>query len=370
VAAWALISLLAIVAAGIRRRGACWVRAGSPALDCAGRPAAGVCVGLVVLVAVAWGVFSTASTLAGQAPAEPNGAEGVTSGESAADEYSRWVEVECWVRMHPRDRSEGLRRLRALLRELTGEDLKKRVVARIDELKAAGRDASKSKEIQKREANAALLVAATVGEVSRNRDRPEENVDLLANCLDVVKGTRYEDYIWRMIQREKERQRSGEGAGASEVPVEQDKREVDGAATSGLGVRAGFGDFLYFTDHPVFLRSCMGLYYHFSEKETGRLEGGIDYSPSQSAPSENYYWTVRLDYVKYTGGPFYVSAGGGLIYEELYGQNGLYGCVGAAAGNRLALGSKQVDIRLGLQIPLGEKLNAPWFMSLALGYDL
>jgi hypothetical protein len=147
---------------------------------------------------------------------------------------------------------------------------------------------------------------------------------------------------------------------------------------AGIGVRGGLAAYPVTSDREVDLRAAMGVYFHFAEKETRRLEGNLSYcwdsadgSPAPSE-SENHAYTAGLNYVSYLGtsGFLYWSVGGGVIAESLYVDDYFFGYLEAAAGYWIGSGQKGIDLRAGIQTPFGSDVNVNLVVFLAIGYDI
>lgn len=166
--------------------------------------------------------------------------------------------------------------------------------------------------------------------------------------------------------------RPGREPGQEAAESEPAERFDAASFPAGFGVRAGTVACPGTIDYEVEPRGSLGVYYHFMGSSRQRLEGGADLARDRVHPADNYYLALRFDYVKYVGetGFLYWSAGGGLRLEKLYADNPRSGFADAGIGYCLGLGfRRELDLRLGLQLPVGRGLNASLLVYLIAGYD-
>jgi hypothetical protein len=141
---------------------------------------------------------------------------------------------------------------------------------------------------------------------------------------------------------------------------------------AGIGVRAGYATYPVTSDQEVDSRLAMGVYFHFAEKETRRFEGSVSFAGDGTDTSENRAYVVGINYVRYVGaqGFFYWSVGGGAISEALYADDYFFGYLEASTGYWIGSGQRGIDLRAGIQAPLGSDTNVNLVVFFAIGYDI
>jgi hypothetical protein len=162
-------------------------------------------------------------------------------------------------------------------------------------------------------------------------------------------------------------------AGYPDGESEGDLDAPDGAAfASGVGLRAGYTSYPGTVASETQPRALIGVYYHFAETERRRLEGAFAYAASGERPSDNLYCSMGLSYVGYIGETGFLtwSAGAGGLIERWYGEDHLFAYLDVALGYWVSMGQKGLDLRLDVQLPMGDGVNAPTILLFAVGYDI
>ncbi len=145
------------------------------------------------------------------------------------------------------------------------------------------------------------------------------------------------------------------------------------AFASGLGVRARMTAYPVTSDFDMDARVVGAtLYYHFKETEAARIEGYFSFLRDAVDGGENNSISFGADYVKYVGeaGFMHWVAGVGVIRETLYLDSYTGGCLRGAVGYRLGTGEKGVDLRAGMELPVGKGVNVQMALFFTVGYDL
>jgi len=169
--------------------------------------------------------------------------------------------------------------------------------------------------------------------------------------------------------------------GDSDAPDAEGGGVGFGTFSPGIGLRVGLASYPNATEHEVASpRNLFGVYWHFAETETKRLQGEAAYLQSsldpetagEPGPWENRYVTVGLSYVKYLGraGLVSMSTGGGVIIEDWYGDQAALGYLDASLGYWISLGQKGLDVRVGCQVPIGRDPNVPLVVLVSVSYDM
>jgi hypothetical protein len=162
-----------------------------------------------------------------------------------------------------------------------------------------------------------------------------------------------------------------DGEPPEEEPEPPEPPVVTVSLPAGLGVRGGLATYPATEDYDLDPRLSLGVYYHFAEKETQRLEAGADLLMDGEDAGENRYWAAHVDYVKYVGKTqaMHWSAGGGLFLEKLYDRSYTTVYIQGGVGYTLGQAEKTLDLRAGLQLPVGKDLNALLVLTVGAGYD-
>lgn len=145
----------------------------------------------------------------------------------------------------------------------------------------------------------------------------------------------------------------------------------------GQGVRASVA--LYPTaEAAVDPRFALGYYYYAIDKASDavKYEFDFDFVPDWANLSDNYYMTLRADYLHLLGQTtWYAGGGGGMHYETqpLMPDSEIYFMVEGVIGYVWSLGSGEnpfpLDLRVTVQYVFGEDMNAPIVVMGTLNYE-
>lgn len=110
--------------------------------------------------------------------------------------------AERWIEAHPDETDEAIMRLKEIRPKFKGTSLLGRLDARLKALGESRRREVEDLSPQERETAAALATTRVMSEIRRQPGKVRENVAKLEELLVRVRGTSYEDYVGKKLERE------------------------------------------------------------------------------------------------------------------------------------------------------------------------
>lgn len=110
--------------------------------------------------------------------------------------------AERWIEAHPDETDEAIMRLKEIRPKFKGTALEDRLDARLKALGESRRREVEALSPQQRETAAALATTRVMSEIRRQPGKVRENVAKLEELLVRVRGTSYEDYVGKKLERE------------------------------------------------------------------------------------------------------------------------------------------------------------------------